>query len=625
MCGIAGFIDFNMVHTISDLKVMTDSIKHRGPDGEGHKIWKEENVVVGFGHRRLAIIDLSENGAQPMVCSNVAVTYNGEIYNFKEIKKELQELNYTFITDSDTEVIIQAFRAWGPQCVHKFIGMFAFVLYDINTKFIYFFRDRSGVKPLYVYEKNGLLLFSSELKAFHTIKLFEKELNSEAVTLYFKYGYVPDSHCIFKYSYKVEPGSYIKLNLRTKESSRVRYWNPFTFHKQTVPIDKSELHYQINELLISAFQYRMVADVSVGVFLSGGYDSSLVAAILQKYSAGKIRTFNIGFEDSEYDESGYAEQVASYLGTDHLSILCTAKQAQEIIPDLTYYYDEPFADSSQIPTFLVSKMTTSHVKVALSADGGDELFGGYSRKLKILDYNKKISRIPIFARKVIGEIGYSIAKTKLLSTADRVKLHKLSQMLNDPSIENIFDLYIQYYSDNFLSEVINKDFYVSEASNKKEIDNNFDTINNLLLLEYNSTLSNDMLVKVDRATMAHGLEGREPLLDHRIFEYLSTVPSNYKIKDNDLKILLKEVTHKYIPKSIMDRPKKGFGVPVSYWLKNDLKEMTHDYLSKDNISKFGVLNSNEVLKESQKQFSSNDSNDQLWLLLNFQMWCEKWM
>jgi asparagine synthase (glutamine-hydrolysing) len=625
MCGIAGFIDFNMVHTISDLKVMTDSIKHRGPDGEGHKIWKEENVVVGFGHRRLAIIDLSENGAQPMVYSNVAVTYNGEIYNFKEIKKELQELNYTFNTNSDTEVIIQAYRAWGPQCVHKFIGMFAFVLYDINTKLIYFFRDRSGVKPLYVYEKNGLLLFSSELKAFHTIKLFEKELNSEAVTLYFKYGYVPDYHCIFKYCYKVEPGSYIKLNLRTKESSSVRYWNPFAFHVQTVPIDKSELHSQINELLISAFQYRMVADVPVGVFLSGGYDSSLVAAILQKYSTGKIRTFNIGFEDSEYDESGYADQVARYLGTDHLSILCTAIQAQEIIPDLTYYYDEPFADSSQIPTFLVSKMTTSHVKVALSADGGDELFGGYARKLKILKYHKNINKIPLFARKVIGEIGYNAAKTKLLSVPDRVKLHKLSLMFKDPSIENIFDLYLQYYSNKLLSEFISKDFYESDVTNIKKIGNNFDTINSLLLLEYNSTLSNDMLVKVDRATMANSLEGREPLLDHRIFEYLATIPSDYKIQNGELKILLKELTHKYIPREIMHRPKKGFGVPVSYWLKNDLKDLTLDVLSQRNINKFGVLNHDPVMTEIQKQMATNDSNDQLWLFFNFQMWCEKWL
>lgn len=625
MCGIAGFIDFNMSLALSDLKAMTDSIIHRGPNGEGHKVWKDENVIIGLGHRRLAIIDLSENGAQPMVYSNVGITYNGEIYNYKEIRQELRNLGFTFKTDSDTEVILQAYRAWGPQCVQKFIGMFAFVLYDINTKSIYFFRDRSGVKPLYIYEKNGLILFSSELKAFHNIKLFSKEINSDAVTLYFKYGYIPDSHCIFKYCCKVGPGSYIKLDLRTKELSKVCYWNPFTFHQQTFPIDKSKLHSEINQLLISAFQYRMVADVPVGVFLSGGYDSSLVAAILQKNSTAKIKTFNIGFEDSEYDESGYANQVAKYLGTDHLSILCTLKQAQDIIPDLTYYYDEPFADSSQIPTYLVSKMTSSYVKVALSADGGDELFGGYSRKLKILKYHKNINKIPLSSRKLIGEIGYRVAKTKLLSTPDRVKLHKLSLMFKDPSIENIFDLYLQYYSNNILSEIISKDFFEIEVTNKKMVENNFDTINALLSLEYNSTLSNDMLVKVDRATMANSLEGREPLLDHRIFEYLATIPSEYKIQNGELKILLKELTHKYIPKEIMHRPKKGFGVPVSFWLKSDLKDMTFDILSQRSINKFGILNADHVLKEIQKQFAKNDSNDQLWLFFNFQMWCEKWL
>jgi len=625
MCGIAGFIDYNKNQGLVDLKKMTDSIKHRGPDGEGHLIWEEKNTLIGFGHRRLAIIDLSENGKQPMLYNDIAITYNGEIYNYKEIKRELINLNFSFYTDSDTEVIIQAFKAWGPECVHKFIGMFAFVIYDIRNHHIYFFRDRSGVKPLYIYQKNGLILFSSELKAFHTIKSFEKEINPEAVTLYFKYGFIPDSHCIFKFCNKVKPGNYVKYNLQTNESIEVCYWNSFTFHNDVVPNEKEEVFSELDALLVSSFQYRMISDVPVGVFLSGGYDSSLVAAILQKNNTSKIKTFNIGFEDPSYDESQYAEQVAQYLGTDHSSFLCTAKQAQDIIPELTHYYDEPFADSSQIPTFLVSKMTSSHVKVALSADGGDELFGGYSRNLKILELQEKLSKLPSWSKNIISLIGQKISDTSLLNTNERIKLYKLSQMIKDPTITNIFDQYPQYFSNNLLVEVLNKDFYDGNSNNKKKFEKVYDTTNALLALDYNSTLSNDMLVKVDRATMASSLEGREPLVDHRLFEYLATVSPNYKIHNTNLKVLLKDITHSYIPREIMERPKKGFGIPVSLWLKNDLKPLALDYLSYRNINKFGILNTKKVVTEIDKHMLSQDSNDQLWLFFNFQMWCEKWL
>lgn len=625
MCGIAGFIDYNKNQGLINLKKMTDSIKHRGPDGEGHLIWKEENAIIGFGHRRLAIIDLSEKAKQPMLYNDYAITYNGEIYNYKEIRKELEDLNYPFLTESDTEVIIQAFRAWGAECVHKFIGMFAFVIYDIRNHQIYFFRDRSGVKPLYIYQKNGLILFSSELKAFHTIGSFEKEINSEGVTLYFKYGFVPDSHCIFKYCKKVKPGNYVKYNLQTSESREVCYWDPFAFHNKVVPIEKDEVISELGALLVSSFQYRMISDVPVGVFLSGGYDSSLVAAILQRHNTSKIKTFNIGFEDPSYDESIYAEQVARYLGTDHSSFLCTVKQAQDIIPELTHYYDEPFADSSQIPTFLVSKLTSSHVKVALSADGGDELFGGYSRNLKILELQEKLSKFPSWSKKIISLVGQKISDTSLLTTNDRVKLYKLSQMIKDPSITNVFDQYPQYFSNNLLVEVINKDFYNNDSCNKKYLEKIYNNTNALLALDYNSTLSNDMLVKVDRATMASSLEGREPLVDHRLFEYLATVSPKYKIQNTNLKVLLKEITHSYIPKEIMERPKKGFGIPLSYWLKNDLKYLTLDFLAFNNINKFGILNTKKVLTEIDQHMQTKTSNDQLWLFLNFQMWCEKWL
>ncbi len=626
MCGIAGFVDFTKKLTLVDLRAMTNTLLHRGPDGEGQKVWSQQSSLVGFGHRRLAIIDLSDSGKQPMIHADIAITFNGEIYNYKELRIELLKRNYKFQTESDTEVIIHAFREWGPEFVHKLIGMFAFALYDMQNKCVFFFRDRSGVKPLYIYHQENTILFASELKAFHKINTFKKEVDPKAVTLYFKYGFIPNSQCIFKNCAKLSPGSYIKLNLFDKTLEKVQYWDPLKYHVPIKPVPEKELLDQLEDLLLSAFEYRMVSDVPVGVFLSGGYDSSLVTAMLQKNTTKKIKTFNIGFKDTKYDESAYAKEIARYLGTEHVSVICDKKEAQSIIPELTHFYDEPLSDSSAIPTFLVSKVTSKYVKVALSADGADEIFGGYKRNLQYLDLQKKIGLFPEPVRKIIGKLVSSFSGTPVLKTSERIKLYKLGRLLGDNSLLNIFEVMPQSFPENILKEIIIEEYYYdAKAYSTEQSLEIYNEINAMLSLDYKSTLTNDMLVKVDRATMANSLEGREPFVDHRIYEFMASVSPNYKIKEQSLKYILKKLTHKYIPAKIMDRPKQGFGIPISYWLKNDLKCLVLDFLNHNHINKYGILNPQKVLSEANKHMYSKDSNDQLWLLLNFQMWCDRWL
>lgn len=405
MCGISGFIDFNKKTNISTLEKMNRTLAHRGPDGEGYKIYNTENAITGLGHRRLSIIDLSEGGSQPQKFENLHIVFNGEVYNYKEIKAELESKGHSFNSHSDTEVVLHAYKEWGSEALKKFIGMFAFVIYDDAAQTLFACRDRAGVKPLFYYYANGLFLFASELKALMQHPEFIKEINVDAAAAYMQYGYVPAPHCIFNNAFKLKPGHFLTLNTVTGTLSTQQYWNVYdAYNKPVLKIDFNEAVSETEKLLESAFQYRMVSDVPVGVFLSGGYDSSCVTALLQKNNTEKIKTFTIGVPDAGLNEAPYAKEIAAYLGTDHTEHYCTQKEALEIVPQLPFFYDEPFADSSAIPTSLVCKIARQKVTVALSADAGDEVFAGYNRYDYVMKYGKTIQSLPAPVRKAASAV-----------------------------------------------------------------------------------------------------------------------------------------------------------------------------------------------------------------------------
>jgi asparagine synthase (glutamine-hydrolysing) len=379
MCGITGFIDFSKQSSRETLVAMRETLIHRGPDDQGEAILDTPAARVGLGFRRLSIIDLSPLGHQPMTndANGDVVMLNGEIYNYKEIRKELEALGHSFKSNSDTEVVLKAYMQWGKKSVDRFIGMFAIALYSKNANRIIFFRDRAGVKPFYWYWQDGLFLFASELKAFHAHPLFKKEIDINALSLFLQHGYISAPWCIFKNAHKLMPGHTLTVNLENQEMNIEKYWDiTDQYNQPKLDIPFSEAVDTTEKVLSSSFQYRMVADVPVGVFLSGGYDSTCVTALLQNNATRKIKTYTIGFRETAYNEATYAKAVAEHLGTDHHEYYCTISDAIDIVPILSDYYDEPFGDSSAIPTLLVSRIARQHVTVALSADGGDEIFAG---------------------------------------------------------------------------------------------------------------------------------------------------------------------------------------------------------------------------------------------------------
>jgi len=387
MCGVVGFIDFKKKTDEEILKKMTDVIHHRGPDDSGYCYMMKSMAAVGFGHRRLSILDLSKHGHQPMSFDVLTIVYNGEVYNFQEIKKELESDGMSFDSNSDTEVILKSFSKWGVKAVDKFVGMFAFSIFDQSTNKCYIFRDRSGVKPLYYYKKDGLFLFGSELKSFHEHPNFKKEINFDALAQFLQYGYILQPNSIFKDTYKLKAGHYLEISLDKNRIEEKKYWDVYDFYtKPKLDIGENETIRECENILKKAFNYRMVSDVPVGIFLSGGYDSSIVTALIQANSSSKINTFTIGFHEKGYDEAPYAKKVADYLGTNHTEYYCTQDDAKDILPKLVDIYDEPFGDNSTIPTILVSQLAKKDVSVALSADGGDEIFAGYSKHETIIKF-----------------------------------------------------------------------------------------------------------------------------------------------------------------------------------------------------------------------------------------------
>jgi asparagine synthase (glutamine-hydrolysing) len=635
MCGIAGYIDFRKATDEQVLVNMTNTLIHRGPDGSGIETIELDVAQIGLGHRRLAIIDLSEHGKQPMAYEHWWVCFNGEIYNYAEIKKELAILGHTFKGNSDTEMLLHAYAEWGNKCLDKFIGMFAFVLIDMKKQTAFCARDRAGVKPFFYYFKDGLFLFASELKALHAHPRFEKQINLAAVSAFLQYGNVPTPHCIFEHTHKLSPGHCFTLPLNTQPQqlpSPVQYWNVYgAYNQPKTDISFEEAKKHTKELLQSACEYRMVADVPVGVFLSGGYDSTCVTALLQKERTEKIKTFTIGVPDIGLNEAPYAKDIAQHLGTDHTEIMCEQKEALELITNLPHYYDEPFADSSAIPTMLVSKMAREQVTVALSADAGDEVFAGYNRYDYLMRYGKQLEKIPSIARKSLAGIMNVVPSNALPVLRNKYNFHnryeKLKGLLKNPSSENIMLSLSQQFTDKQIQLFFKQEitplptFYTSKELNKDV----FSPLSYMMAIDYQTYLLDDILQKVDRATMSASLEGREPFLDHRIIEWAATLPDPYKYNNGEKKFILKEIVHDYVPKTLLDRPKMGFAIPIAHWLQHDLRSIVEEQINEERITKDGVLNWTEIKKIKDQFFSGKKEYDtKLWYILMWQLWMERY-
>lgn len=618
---------------------MRDTMTYGGPDDAG--VYIDKNIGLAMGHRRLSILDLSAKGHQPMCNDDESmwIAYNGEVYNFIEVRDELEQKGYKFRSNSDTEVILKAYEFWGINAVHKFRGMWAFAIWDKRIKKLILCRDRVGVKPLYWYYKDGLFMFASELKAFHKHPHFHKELDMTALSLYLQYGYITAPYSIFKHTYKLEPGHYLTIDLNGNIVSE-KYWDAEKYFVQGhsekdtwLKRSDDEISDELESILTESFKLRMVSDVPVGMFLSGGIDSSLVTALLQKEYTTPLKTFTIGFHEKEYNEAVWAKQVATHLGTDHTELYCTPADAFDIIPNIPALYDEPFGDSSSIPTFLVSQLAKQHVKVSLSADGGDELFCGYTKYGILGDRLKKINAVP-----------FSEALTKcldIISPDMASEIYEKSRFML-PQWHNFKDKYIKLRNVLKVKDEIGQidmadKFYLEEelvglglkdigTQTFKMTETGLDFMSKMMLFDIKTYLADDILVKVDRATMGVALEGREPFLDNRIIEYSSQMPVEFKYRNNSSKYLLRKILYKYVPQKLIDRPKQGFGIPVYEWFRNELTPLFTEYLSYERIQRERVFNPVVVKKLLEDHLNNKGvSAHKLWFLLMFQMWREKWL
>lgn len=612
---------------------MACAVPHRGPDGQGVYFAENRHAQIGLGHRRLSIIDLHESANQPMHFNGLHIIFNGEIYNYSEIKERLIAKGHQFTTQSDTEVILHSWIEWGADAIQQWHGMFAIALYDERSNELICIRDRAGVKPFHYYWQNDLFLFGSELKSIADHPGFEKKINKHAVASFLQYSYIPQPHSIYENTFKLPPGYLLKLNVTTKEIKTVQYWNVYHYYnKPKLSITLAEAIEQTEPILQKAFQYRMVSDVPVGIFLSGGYDSTCVTALLQKESTEKLKTFTIGTTDNKLDEAPFANQIAQHLGTDHTEYYCTPEEALEIIPQLPYFFDEPFADPSAIPTILVSRLARQKVTVALSADAGDEIFAGYNRYDYISRYGRKIGAIPKPLRKMAVAAMENISSEKLPFLRNRQNFHsrydKLKNLLADPSPFELLKNLSQVFNNREINRLFSSDVIELETAFKsKELANGYnDSLAYMMAVDYQTYMADDILQKVDRATMAVSLEGREPFLDQNVIEWAAQLPSDYKYYKGQKKYILKQIVHKYIPKEMMERPKMGFTIPLTTWLSNELKDLVEENLSASSLQAHGLFNVAEVQTIVSEFLSGRkEKHLKVWNLLMFQMWYKQWM
>lgn len=641
MCGIAGYWARGGRPEVwlRDLDGAVRSLRRRGPDDSG--TWLRADGSVGFGHTRLSVLDLSELGHQPMAGSDAAavMVFNGEIYNFTDIRSQLIRRGYRFRSNGDSEVVLAALQEWGIAAIERFIGMFAIALWDERARRLWLIRDRLGVKPLYYAWNGQTLWFGSELKALRAFRAWRAEVDRHALAEYFQFGYISAPRSIYRQVFKLPPGHWLELRDSGEPVTRC-YWSALE-PREPLAASESELEERLEALLIDAFRYRMVADVPVGVFLSGGLDSSLVAAILQRHSGQTLNTFTVGFTDPRFDESRWARGVAAHLGTRHNTHICSPAEMAGILARWSDLFDEPFGDSSGLPTFLVSRVARERVKVALSADGGDELFSGYEHYGVVLARERLLARLPRVARGALAQTlrvlqapamralaGRVPAPRPLCHAARRVvfdRLEKLSLMLPKLDAATIYDLAVSLWTPTEISELIGGPAMPRPALNGHR--RSF--AEQMSCWDISRYLPDDILTKVDRATMAVGLEGREPLLDHRLVEFCLRLPLDLRRGALGTKHLLRRVLYRYVPRGLLDRPKQGFSIPMSRWLRGELAPLLDAHLAPERVRARGILNPQTVARALANFREGGPRHDRLdvqkvWLLLAFEMWCEKW-
>lgn len=648
MCGIIGFWDrgFRLKTRLRYVaEQMCNSLQHRGPNSSG--IWISEENGLALGHRRLSIIDLSPAGHQPMTLSfaNYTIVFNGEIYNHLQLRNELEKSGYLtgWRGRSDTETLLAALLTWGIQItLKKIVGMFAFALWDGKSKILTLARDCMGEKPLYYGWQGDTFIFASELKAFKAHPSFKPKVNRHALKLFMNNNYIPAPFSIYENIFKIQPGTYYSLCLEDGKSCSETYWsvgqaansgklNPFSGTEQNA-IE------ELNRLLTQSISSQMVSDVPLGAFLSGGFDSSAIAAIMQSQSKLPIQTFTVGFSNQEYNEAVYAKEIAIFLGTKHTEIYVSSDDVFKTIPILPVLYDEPFADSSQIPTFLLAKLASKHVSVALSGDGGDELFGGYSRYYwanSMWQINRKIPQSirssfsyllmtlsPQNWDLFIRNIDFLLPNRWKYSNPGN-KIHKLASILSSRNKDEIYKNLVKFWKQP--DEVVIDDNKFKENINTMtEIFDFNDFPHQMMYLDMTSYLPDDIMVKVDRASMGVSLETRIPFLDYRLVEFAWKLPISMKIKNGQGKWILRQMLYKYIPKKLLDRPKMGFGIPIDIWLRGPLRDWAESLLSENRLQQQGYFYPAPI-REKWKEHLSGKRNwaHMLWSVLMFQAWIEE--
>lgn len=643
MCGICGNIDFKSGVRAQSIKRMCHVLAHRGPDDEGMVLIRGDTFFevkkpfatysdgngfeVGLGHRRLSIIDLSEAAHQPMCNEDgrIWIVFNGEIYNFQETREKLEKKGHSFKSKSDTEVILNAYEEWGVECLNHFRGMFAFAIWDSNLQRLFMARDRLGKKPLVYFHQNDHFAFASEIKALLQLSAIEKKVNGCAIHQYLTYQYVPSPETIFEGIKKLPPAHYLLYD-RNGILKVERYWK-LNFNKgfQTYS-DVKELEDRIRTGLEESVKLRLISDVPLGAFLSGGVDSSLIVGIMAKLSRDPVKTFSIGFEEEEFDELSYARLISNHFATEHHEFI-VKPNAIEVLPKLVWHYNEPFADSSAIPTYYVAKMTKDYVKVVLTGDAGDENFAGYPRYLRskwlifFLKLPKKLRRdfLPPFLRMIAQFHWREKTFNRLAAYIESVSSNQARNYAEQVKIFNAGEKE-SLYSPEFLEAVggIDSFGYLLSKFEEAKTDN---LIEQLLYLDINTYLPEDLLVKMDIATMANSLEARVPFLDHQLMEFIATIPSRLKLKGTVTKYILKRAFSDFLPQSILTRKKMGFGVPVARWFRNELKDYIYEILLDRKTLNRGFFRKEGIERLLNDHITLRyDHSAKIWALLFLEIW-----
>lgn len=647
MCGLAGFWQASGHLTEAAQSVvegMARQIVHRGPDDQG--IWLDKSAGFAIAHRRLSILDLSPQGHQPMIsaCSRYVIAYNGEVYNFEALRGELEQARAapSWRGHSDTEVMLAAIARWGLEAaLKKFVGMFAFALWDRENRALSLARDRLGEKPLYYGWQDDTFLFGSELKALRAHPAFRADIDSDALTLYLRHNAIPAPYSIYRGIHKLMPGTFLQIRAGQKEATPAAYWSARSAaeagqHNQFAG-GESEAVQELERVLAQAVSGQMVADVPLGAFLSGGVDSSTIVALMQAQSARPVKTFTIGFHESGYNEADHAHAVARHLGTEHTELYVTPQDAMNVIPSLSTIYDEPFADSSQIPTYLVSKLARQHVTVSLSGDAGDELFGGYNRYFWARNIWRKLGWMPRSLRAALAGLLTTVpphswdacfrklsrflpARLRYANPSD--KLYKLAEILAVRSPEEIYVNLVSHWKTP--EELVRGGLEPATAlTNSAGWGDLPDFEHRMMYLDTVTYLPDDILTKVDRAAMAVSLETRVPLLDHRVLEFAWTLPLALKIRRGQGKSLLRKVLYRHVPPLLIERPKMGFGVPIEQWLRGPLKSWAAALIEPARLAREGILNSEPIQRKwLEHQAGTYNWSYYLWDVLMFQQWQE---